>query len=109
VTTDVLESGNGIWKKIMERSPSKESTHLNLLIPLIFGKWGVKEISKIIKDRPKIKEVKEWYQDNLPVTQRKLKRNPPSSDTKIDDFRQTFMPNSSRSSLSKGFQNPMQI
>jgi hypothetical protein len=72
VSSDLIESANGCWKKIIERSPSSDTTHLILTIPTFFGKWDVNRIEKTL-DETSHKQFKEWCDQKLPITQRKLK------------------------------------
>lgn len=89
VSSDIIETANGCWKQLTERMPSNETTALVLAFPTFCGSATQEELSALIRSTP-LKEVKQWSEKRVPITQRKLKNFNFHADTLLSEIDQLF-------------------
>jgi hypothetical protein len=89
VSSDIIETANGLWKQITERSASNEVTHLVLAYATFCGTLSREQILELLA-LTSLKDVDEWCQSMLPITQRQLKNYNFSGDTLLSDIDQLF-------------------
>ena len=81
VSSDIIETANGIWKQITQRMALNEATHLVLAFATFFGTPATEEQIEQIITRTPLTEVQQWSATTLPVSQRKLKNFDFNGDT----------------------------
>jgi hypothetical protein len=74
VSTDIIESANGVWKQISARSTSNEITGLALAFPTFCQSIDRDRIIKLLESTSQ-KDLMQWCEELLPTTQRKRKNN----------------------------------
>jgi len=89
VSSDIIETVNGLWKHITARAASNEVTHMALAFSTFFGSLTEEQIEWLIQDTP-LWQVREWCDDKVPITQRKIKSMKFSPDTLLSEIDQLF-------------------